>query len=320
MTTTHRNLTILLFTLIGVATYHVASLGQEAEGEGRRATRGPRSGRVPTFVDPQSGQRAEIPPFATQNHFAAQPQPDAGTSEPRDMIALTVWDLTISDSTGPESDELVGKLIDKTSNLPTVVGTADEVRDLVNRLKAASLVRKSREVRVLTTDGQPTYAQSGTSRPSVVASNFTTINPPMTGRGSRRANLEAPAPNPTPAPTPNEPPAPEPIVTNSIQYRDIGTIVELIPRIDTSGAVLVQFSYNSSDIESSPDVALTDMPGRKPIMADRTVICQVRSSVRLKSGTAVIVQTDASRTSNGESSTGDTRLLILAASVQPALE
>jgi hypothetical protein len=312
--TTYRCLLIVVLALIGVATHHVASIGQEVEGEGRR---GPRSGRPLTFVDPQTGQRAE---FTPQNQFAAQPQDNTATSEPRDMIALTVWDVTIASSTGPESDELVGKLIDKANNLPAVIGTADEVRDLVSRLKAAGVLRKSREFRLLATNGDPAYAQSGASQPSVTGSNFTTISPSMSGRGSRRANFEAPAPNATPAPLPNEPPAPEPIVTNSIQYRDIGTVVEVIPRIDTSGAVVVQFTYNSSDVESSPDVALAVIPGRKSTMADRIVTSQIRSTARLKSGTAVVVQTDAAHSSDGESSTGRTQLLILAASVQPALE
>jgi hypothetical protein len=178
-------------------------------------------------------------------------------------------------------------------------------------------LRKSRQFRLLTTDGEPASTQSGSDRPSVVASNFTTIH---SGRGSRPRNTVELQANPTGTLSLADPPAPEPIVTNSIQYRTIGTNIELVPRIDASGSVHVQLTYSSSDLESSSDVALTEIPGRKPIMADTIVTCQVQSSVQLKSGTAVVVQSDAAQSTEGESSTGKTRLLILAASVQPALE
>jgi hypothetical protein len=310
MKTTHRRLLLGLLTFCGLFTCQVVAISQEVEGEGQRGGRIPRPTRVP-------GEPGQTPQFAPRNQLASQPQSDAAFSEPRDTISLNFWDLTISNSAGPESDELVGKLIDKANNLPTVIGTVDEVRDLISRLKAAGVMRKSREFRLLATNDQPVYAQSGASRPSVIASNFT---PSASGRGGRRATFEAPAPNPTPAPTPNEPTASELIVTNSIQYREIGTVVEVIPRIDASGAVLAQFTYNASDIETSSDVPLAVIPGRKSTMADRIVTCQIRSTARLKSGTAVVVHTDSAHSTDGESSTGRTQLLILAASVQPVLE
>ena len=307
MKNTHRRLFLVLLTLYGLFTCQVVAIGQEVEGEGRRFPRRSRPAQVPTFNDPQPGQ----------NQFAAQPQPDAGTGEPRDMIAVTVWDLTISDSTGPESDELVGKLIDKANNLPTVLGTADEVRDLVSRLKAANLMRKSREFRLLATDGQLSSTQSGADRPSVIATQVTSLD---SGASRPRRGVNPPTQNPLPAPTPNESPAPERIVNNSIQYRSISTLVQATPRIDTSGGIQILLNYSASDIERSSDVVLTEIPGRDPVTADSVVVRQIQSSVRLKSGTAVVVQADAAQTSDGESLTGKTHLLILAASVQPALE
>jgi hypothetical protein len=314
--TTHRCVYIVLLTLTGVAGYQVASVGQEVEGEGRRGTLHLQPSGTLTFVDPQTGQRAETPQFAPQNQLAIQFQDTTTTSEPRDMVAFTVWDVTIVDSSAPEADELVGKLIDKATNLPTVVGTADEVRDLITRLKAASLVRKSREFRLLTTDGQTASTQSGSDRPSIIATQVSPLGAGRSGRSRPSVELQAP----TPTPMPNEPPTPEQMVSNSIQMRSVGTQVQLTPRIDSAGGIMVQFNYSSSDLERSPSVTLSEIPGRKPVMADITTTCQIQSTLRLKSGTAVVVQSDTMRSVDGETPSGRTQLVILAASVRPVLE
>jgi hypothetical protein len=82
----------------------------------------------------------------------------------------------------------------------------------------------------------------------------------------------------------------------------------------------VQFRYNASDLEKAPEVPIAEIPGREPILADTVVKSEIQSSVRLKSGTALVVQSDSLLSVDGEPPTDTTQLLILAASVQPAVE
>lgn len=304
LTTTRFRLQVAALTLLNITFSHIAAIGQQVEEEGGRRARNPRPAPALTFADTRD------------NRLALQVQPEGANGEPLETIAFTVWDLTIADSSAPETDELVGKLIDKANNLPTVVGTPDDVRELIGRLKAASLVRKLREFRLITTDGQPASVQSGTDRPSVIATQVSQMGAGRTARSRTNIELQPAAPAPAPA----EPPTPEPFVTNSIQMRSVGTQVQLTPRIDAASGIVVQFNYTSSDLERSPNVTLSEIPGRKPLMADYLTTCQVQSAVRLKSGTAVVVQSDTMRSADGETPTGRTQLLILAASVQPVLE
>ena len=82
----------------------------------------------------------------------------------------------------------------------------------------------------------------------------------------------------------------------------------------------MQLRYNASDLETAPEVPITEIPGREPILADTVVKSEIQSSVRLKSGTALVVQSDSLLSVDGEPPTDTTQLLILAASVQPAVE
>jgi Bacterial type II and III secretion system protein len=222
----------------------------------------------------------------------------APTDEPKEAISLSVWILTLAESATEEStalaaneqsgdltEELSDKLHDKANNLPAVVGTREDVRALIGRLKVAGLLQKSREVRIQTLNGQTAVAQMGTDQPSITA---TQIN----DRGT----------------------------TNNIMMRSVGTIVSVTPRIDTEGAIQVGFEYNSTRLEQSTDIALAEFEGHKPMMASFTVNQQSTTVVRLKSGSAVLVWSDATRESDGSETGGETQMIILAAEVVPSAE
>jgi hypothetical protein len=196
-----------------------------------------------------------------------------------------VWVLTLSDIARPEADELTGELRDKANSLPAVVGTQDEVRTLIGRLNAAGLLRKSREIRLLTLDGQTARAQSGADEPSLVATNVSDVGQ-----------------------------------TNSIQYRSVGTIAELTPRIDTQSAIQVNLVYSSSHLVKSADVAVMRPKEGPQLLADRIVTQQINTLARLKSGTAALVWSDAMRQVSDEGAEGETKLMILAAAVIPQLD
>src|SRR5262245_33634366 len=114
---TYRPLFIFFFALVGIAFQQLAASAQESEREGAERRSARSTNRPSGVFNPLPGQRATFAQFGAGR--GNQPNPDEPRSdEPRDMIAFTVWDVTISDSAGPESDELVGRLVDKANNLP----------------------------------------------------------------------------------------------------------------------------------------------------------------------------------------------------------
>ena len=257
---------------------------------------------------------------------ADQPPSD----EPRESISLTVWAITIGGGLDAPDDDISVDFAERVSNLPDRFESAQEVRELIGQLRVAGMLRKSREFRLTTLEGQPVEAQAGSNRPRIIATN---ISPQPRARGSSpRPNFDPQVPNVRPSFDPQVPDAgppvqaPEPpresdsIVNNSITYEQIGAIVKLLPRIDSTGSVQVQFSYNSSDTEKAPEVTLSEVPGRKPLVADQIVTQQITSSVRLKSGTAMIVQRDSAQAFGEEAPASTTQMVILAATVEPALE
>jgi hypothetical protein len=238
------------------------------------------------------------------------------SNEPKDSISFTVWALTVGDAAEPPADELTANFADRVNNLPDKFSSADEVRKLVGRLKVAGMLRKSYEFRLTTLDGQSTEVRVGANAPRIVA---TSIDPqpdrtPRRNRNPQEANPDAAAPNEI-APGQNEA-----IITNAIMMEPLGTIVRVSPRIDSSGGLQVKVDYNTSHIEKALDVIISEVPGRKPLAASQVVTQQVETVVRLKSGTAVLVQADSSHSLIDDAPKSETRLLILAASVDPALE
>src|SRR5262245_8227043 len=95
-----RSATVVLLTLIGVISQHFTAVAQERERQDR-------GGRL--NLTQFGGGRGEL-----------QIGGDATADGPKDMIALTVWSVTINNAGAPESDALVGQLIDKAEALPPV--------------------------------------------------------------------------------------------------------------------------------------------------------------------------------------------------------
>jgi hypothetical protein len=198
------------------------------------------------------------------------------SGETRQAIALTLWTLTITDAEGPEADELEGALRDKAKSLSGNVGSVGDVRELVGKLKVAGLLKKYREIRLMTVDGQVAAAQAGADQPSIVGTNF-----------SDRGN------------------------TNVLQMRAVGTIVRAIPRRDTEGNIQVGLDYSCSSVTKSDRVNIAEMADSKPLAADVVTNTQVSTLVSIAPGEAVVVSGDATVDATGD----ETQLIILAAEI-----
>ena len=268
----------MLRILVVIATLHpaCASAQQRVNNQGDE-----RSTRMPILTIDQ--QRAMMQ--AQQHARQAEPAPpEAPSDEPKQSIAISVWMLTLTSPSGPEADELTSQLHDKANNMPAILGTRDDVQKLIGRLNVAGMLRKSREVRLLTVNGHPANSQSGADEPRIVATN-------VSDQGQM----------------------------NSIQYQSVGTIVRATPRIDTDGAIQVSLVYNSSDITKSDDVAISRPVEGKEMMADVTTKHQIETIVRVKNGTAALVWSNVTDDLSRKAAS-EIQMIILAAAVDPQTE
>jgi hypothetical protein len=248
-----------------------------------------------------------------------QPQSETRPEEPKNTIHLTVWVLAIGEGSETPDDELRDNFADRVRKLPTRFESTEEVGELIGQLQVASMLRQAREFRMTSVDGQTARLQVGGSVPRIVATN---VSPQPRLRSSRpRPSLDAQGPNVAPGGPTNDPPGQnEPVVTNSIVMEQIGTIVQIVPRVESNGSIHAQLTYESSDIQPTSEITLSEIPGRKPLTADKLVTHQVNATVHLKSGTAVLVQSDSSLDMTGDSLQSETKLLIFAASAEPKLD
>jgi hypothetical protein len=243
---------------------------------------------------------------------AAQAVP---SEEPQDVIMFTLWALSIGSAPEPAADELSVNLADRVNDLPARFASIKEVQTLVGQLSVAGMLRKSREFRFTTLNGQSAHVQSGTNQPRIVATSI----------DSRPGRRSVGQPGRGRVNQPEQPAAVDQVeessvVTNSIMYEQIGTVVQVTPRIDSSGTLQVSLDYNASDIEKAPGIVLSEITGREPLAAVKIVTQQLKSSVRLKSGAAVVVQNDSAQSVDDGSPQNVRQLIILAATVEPAVD
>jgi Flp pilus assembly secretin CpaC len=230
------------------------------------------------IAQPQPGQPGRPSGSDTVKSRGNAPAPSGESAQ---AIALTVWALTIKESGGPEANELEGALRDKANHLPAAVGTQKDVRDMVAKLKVAGLLHKSREIRLLALAGETATALMSADLPVIQAMNF----------------------------------APTSGTINTIMYRSVGTIVEAKPVVDSDGLVQVGLTYECSFLDAGGGVVIAELPEKEPVRAPAIVRQTTTTLVRLESGKAVLVSSDATQDTSNDKSTAQVDLLILAAEI-----
>jgi hypothetical protein len=202
------------------------------------------------------------------------------SGEAKQVIAVTLWTLTISEASGPEAGELEGALRDKATGLPTAIGTRKEVADLLAKLKVAGLLQKSRELRLTAVDGVEASTAIGSEQPKVQA---TTV-----AREGR---------------------------SNTIMYRTLGTQVRVTPVVDDDGMIQVGLSYETSYFDEENGEVIDEREGAQPITAPAIVSKSSNTVARVPNGRAVLVSSDATHDASDEKNPGRVELLILAAEI-----
>jgi hypothetical protein len=209
----------------------------------------------------------------------AQESPPA-KDQSKDTIVLTVWAVTVSSPNEKTEDS---KTLDGLKSLPVRFDSFDKVRHLIQRLKSAGLVRSIKELRLVCVDGQSSHVQAGSNQPTIVGTNR--------GREGRM---------------------------NTIKYESIGTVIEAASRIDADKRLQVQLTYNRSNLEKSKEIVLDEPVDGKPSYADIVYTQQMKTNARMKSGTALLLQSDTTSFSVKDATPEETQLIILGAEVLAA--
>jgi hypothetical protein len=275
-----------------------AARARAEQEQGRRGTRRGRSGRGTAFPG-ASGFGSATEAFSQPDQRDGRPfppmsQPSATMTpagEPKDLISLNLWVLTIEMPRDKVGDDLVAGLAARANELSTVVGSRDDVRVLIGKLSVAGILKRSREFRIMAMDGQQAYLQSGANEPQITASSI--VGGARAGAGGGRVN--------------------------SITYNPIGTLIHILPGISQGSNIDVQLQFSASEIEEAPSVLLAEQVDVKPIMATRITTQQLQTNTRVKNGTAVLLQSDVISEPAGTANVR-TQLIILGASIIPALE
>jgi hypothetical protein len=154
-------------------------------------------------------------------------------------------------------------------------------------MKDSGYLGSSRELKMVALNGQTARSQSLADKPQITGFNQTSF-----GR------------------------------SNTIRYRSLGTMVEARPLIDSKKDIQVQVDYSESDTEKSKDVQMMETTDGKTDFADVTNTRQFKTAVKLKSGTAIVIQKDSTVGPAAKTSGGQTKLIILGAVIgtgsQPA--
>jgi type II secretory pathway component GspD/PulD (secretin) len=199
------------------------------------------------------------------------------------MLSLTIWAVTLAEPTGHSDDDSKAKSGEPSNNLPAEFHSMNEVRDFIQQLKKAKRVRSSRELRIITLDGQNAQVQVGSDSPQITSSS-------ISNRGRQ----------------------------NAIMYRPLGTVVDVRPRIDSEKHIQIQLDYSLNDTAKSNDVAILEEPDGKSQFADVILHRQLKTMVRLQDGGAVVAHCDATTGWADKSGDGQTELIIIGGAIAKA--
>jgi hypothetical protein len=206
------------------------------------------------------------------------------TDDPKETIMFTLWVLSLTDLTKQPDDEKRSKLAKEISDLPAVVGSIRQVRELIAKVQVAGLLRSAREYRLSSLDGASVSIQTGRNQPRIIA----------TTRDAQAG------------------------LTNTLQLEPVGTIIELQPRIGSELDILVNVKFNQSEMEKSTDVVMAEPVEGSALYADVVTTRQFEATTSLKSNTAVLLQSTTATTSQAEASDVEMELMILGAAIVPA--
>ncbi len=201
---------------------------------------------------------------------------------PPALVSVELWVVTLATGDLSERSDEKAKwhgAVD-VSRLPTMMKDKAAVQALITRLKNAGFARQVREYRLTSLSGHLAMQQAGEEKAQITATS-------ASNRG----------------------------VTNSVTFRNVGTILQLTPRCGADGWIRVKIDFAASDLRESRAIALTQLRGSEPVYAPEPTVLHLQTVVRLKDGSAMLVGTVPDRTHPEN----DAHVFILSATVvEPA--
>jgi hypothetical protein len=203
------------------------------------------------------------------------------------MVRLSLWVLTLSAKNatetpeGNDSSKLPERVVELSGNLGPISG----LRQLLERLKNAGLVQSCRELQLTALDLQPAHVQIGANKPQVMSTSVTS-----SGRRS-----------------------------NSVSMQPVGTSIEAQTRIASNGQIVVRLEYSASEISNAPNTE-GESAGEQTAGPGAVVSQELTTTVRLKNGTAEVLQRDLMSSGITAGAEDTLQLVVLGAEVLPAKE
>ena len=208
------------------------------------------------------------------------------SDESKGMVQLSLWVLTLSPASSKDSsDDDAAKLPERVANLSGNLGPIGGLRQLLERLKSAGFVQSCREHQLSALDLQPVHVQIGANKPQITATS-------VTNSGRR---------------------------TSSVTMQAVGTSIEAQTRIASDGKIVVRLEYSASEISNAPNTEGVSAEERTSVPG-AVVSQELTTTVRLKNGTAEVLQRDLSSAGADNGSGSTLKLIILGAQLLPAKE
>jgi Flp pilus assembly secretin CpaC len=187
---------------------------------------------------------------------------------PSVKVEVTLLDLAVrSDGKGAGGDA-------KPADRPELAGAAGELATKIDDLKKRGVVVGVKRLQLTALDRQQARAQSGGSKPMVVGT--TMMAGQRRGFGGDGAGGGA---------------APAPVTSRSINYREVGTMVQVKPEVAADGTVTLDLRIEDSRM-NTPEGGIpvgSDERGA-PIPAAEYGTIHVETRLRIRSGQAVVAQ------------------------------
>lgn len=188
------------------------------------------------------------------------------------LIAFELWIIRMRDAADPKNADELEQLSTRPADLPTILGDRDQVRAFIDRMQARKRLRSTAEYRLTVLDGQKSLLLDSAQLPQVTGVTLSDFGQ-----------------------------------SNNLLYRQVGTNIELTPRVERDRTITVDIRVEQSRLEVSDEVAITKPKEGDAEYAVTIPALTLKTNVSLENGDAVLV----AQMNDSEKHT--TELLILSA-------
>ena len=201
-----------------------------------------------------SGALAIDPPAPPAKEQPIPFEQEEVPSAPAKLVAVDLWVVTLRMPKDVVQEDQIGPVLRQAENSPTVIGSRDDARKLLDRLKDQGAVQRLQKSRIATLSGHKGQVLRGDKVPMITGMTTTTFGQ-----------------------------------TNNIQFQQVGSSVQLVPTVINGDEIRVELNYERSDVVNSADVVLARPNEGEPTPAQDVTSQTFTTTSTLKSGEAALV-------------------------------